>query len=146
MKPGGWIEFQDLHMTIFCEDCTVPQDNPLVKVCTLTVEALKLLGFDSDFVYRIPHELEGAGFTNVQRKILKIPVGSWPEDKKDRYFGLMAREVLDELPHVIASKLAQNLDLPQSDVNALVSEAESAYARPEHHIYMECAVVYAQKP
>ena len=133
-------------MNIFCDDCVLPQDHVLVKSCTFMLEALKCIGFDIDFVKDIPLGLEKAGFTNVYRKIFNVPVGSWPENKKERYFGLMAREVLGELPELLASKLFKHLDLPQSEVDAIVSGAEDAYAHTEHRIFVKCGVVYAQKP
>ena len=146
MKSGGWIEFQDLILQMCCDDCTLPEEQVLVHLHTLLFQSLRLLDFDPDFIHRLPLELERAGFTNVQRKIHKVPVGSWPGSKKERYFGLVAREVLVGLLKPLSVRPIQYLGLPQSDLNVMVSEAEDTFANTEHHLYINFGVTYAQKP
>lgn len=146
MKSGGWIEFQDLLLNLRCDDDTMPQDYVLPKIPELTIQSLKSLDFDADFVNRVPLELENAGFINVRREIFKVPVGTWPRSEKMRYFGLMAREVLVELLKPLASKPFQSLGISQSDLNAMISEAEDAFDHLDYHIYVEFGIVYAQKP
>ncbi|RYP16832.1 hypothetical protein DL765_004853 [Monosporascus sp. GIB2] len=145
-KSGGWIEFQDLLLNLSCDDDALPPDYVLPQIPQLTKESLKSLDFDVDFVDRLPLELERAGFINVRREVFKVPVGAWPRNEKMRYFGLMAREVLVELLRPLASKPFQSLGIPQSDLNAIVSEAEDAFDHIDHHIYVEFGIVYAQKP
>lgn len=146
MQSGGWIEFQDLLLNLCCDDDTMPQDYVLSKIPNLTIQALKSLDFDADFVNRVPRELESAGFINIRREIFKVPVGAWPRNEKMRYFGLMAREVLVELLRPLASRPFQSLGLSQSDLNAMISEAEDALEHIDYHIYVEFGIVYAQKP
>ncbi|EMR71893.1 putative methyltransferase domain-containing protein [Eutypa lata UCREL1] len=73
MQSGGWIEFQDLLLNLCCDDDTMPQDYVLSKIPNLTIQALKSLDFDADFVNRVPRELESAGFINIRREIFKVP-------------------------------------------------------------------------
>ncbi|RYP62591.1 hypothetical protein DL771_009670 [Monosporascus sp. 5C6A] len=145
-KSGGWIEFQDLLLNLSCDDDTLPPDYILPQIPQLTKESLRSLDFDVDFVDRLPLELERAGFINIRREVFKVPVGPWPRNEKMRYFGLMAREVLVELLRPLASKPFQSLGIPQSDLNAIISEAEDAFDHIDYHIYVEFAIVYAQKP
>lgn len=146
MKSGGWIEFQDLLFNLRCDDETMPQDYVLPQIPKLTIQSLKSLDFDADFVDRVPLDLERAGFVNVRREIYKVPVGAWPRSEKMRYFGLMAREVLLELLRPLASKPFLSLNISQSDLNAMISEAEYALDHIDQHIYVEFGIVYAQKP
>ncbi len=146
MSSGGWIEFQDLLLHLRCDDWNMPSDYVLPQIAALTLQSLKSLDFDADFVDRLPLELERAGFINIRCQTFKVPVGSWPRNEKMRYFGVMTREILVELLRPLASKPFQSLGIPQSDLNAIISEAEDALDHIDHRLYVEFGVVYAQKP
>lgn len=146
MNSGGWIEFQDLLADLHWQDGILGPDDALGRMSQLTKQSLKCLDFDTDLVERLPLDLEKAGFTNVHHKIFRVPVGTWPRSEKMRYFGLMAREVLVELLRPLGSKPFQALGIPQSDINAIVSEAEDAFYNLDRRIYSQFSIVYAQKP
>ncbi|KAK8075679.1 hypothetical protein PG997_010342 [Apiospora hydei] len=46
LKPGGWVELQDVDGAVHCDDGTLPSDWPLVQFCDLMIEAFAKLGED----------------------------------------------------------------------------------------------------
>ncbi|KAK7987135.1 hypothetical protein PG988_002123 [Apiospora saccharicola] len=46
LKPGGWVELQDVDGAVHCDDGSLPSDWPLVRFCDLMIEAFAKLGGD----------------------------------------------------------------------------------------------------
>lgn len=82
LRPGGWVEFQDTTNRLYSEDGTLKPDNNLLKLMTGLIDACAKIGISGDFTPQIKGEVEKAGFVNVEEKIFKVPVGTWPKDKR----------------------------------------------------------------
>ena len=81
LKPGGWVELQDVDGAVHCDDGTLPADWPLVRFCDVMVEAFAKMGTSSHAAMFGGKYLEEAGFTNIQHRTAKLPYGTWPKDK-----------------------------------------------------------------
>lgn len=81
LKPGGWVELQDVDGAVHCDDGTLPADWPLVRFCDVMVEAFAKLGTSSHAAMFGGKYLQEAGFTNIQHRTAKLPYGTWPKDK-----------------------------------------------------------------
>lgn len=81
LKPGGWVELQDVDGAVHCDDGTLPSDWPLVRFCELMVEAFAKLGTRSHAAMFGANYLHEAGFVNIQHHAAKLPYGTWPADK-----------------------------------------------------------------
>lgn len=76
LKPGGYLELQDMYNMPFCDDDTMPKEGyPVQEFADLCFEGIRKLGPDPGAVTKGADALRAAGFVNVQEKILKIPIG-----------------------------------------------------------------------
>jgi hypothetical protein len=94
MKPGGYIEFQDLILQPFCDDDSMREDYLLAKWMKLVTEGLLVLGVDMHASLKIGQAFEDAGFVNINTRVLKSPIGTWPKMKNLRIAGAYQRAAL----------------------------------------------------
>jgi hypothetical protein len=78
--PGGWIEIQDLNTHGYSEDGSASEDNMFFKFCQIFNRACDKMGRTGSPGQHLKGWVEEAGFKNVQHKMLKVPLGPWPED------------------------------------------------------------------
>jgi SAM-dependent methyltransferase len=80
-KPGGWMESQDLMHPPFCDDGTMPEDWPFKEWS----ETMDQASIDANRPLCIANKLKTwyieAGFVDVQEKVIKLPINSWPRNK-----------------------------------------------------------------
>ncbi len=81
MKPGAWVELQDVDGQVHCDDGTVPDDWPLVRFCSLLVDAFGAFGTNAHAADFGGQYLEEAGFVNIRHRAIKLPYGPWASHK-----------------------------------------------------------------
>jgi len=77
MKPGAWIEIQELDARANCDDSSLPEGAPLAKFFDTATEAVAHFGMKFRAGEKLREPLEKAGFVNVTCKVLKVPIGTW---------------------------------------------------------------------
>ncbi|KAJ2978750.1 hypothetical protein NUW58_g7396 [Xylaria curta] len=96
LKPGAWVELQDVDGMVHCDDGTMPPDWPVLQFTNLMVEAFARLGTKSHAAVFGAQYLAEAGFVNVQHHVIKLPYGTWPKDKTMRLIGLYYQTAAEE--------------------------------------------------
>src|SRR5690348_6498535 len=94
LKPGGYIEFQELEYWPHCDDGSLsPQTYPLRDYLEHLAQGMRAFADGSDLhaVRMLPDELQAAGFENVQRTTHKCPLGVWPTEKRLRTCGVLLK-------------------------------------------------------
>lgn len=81
LKPGGWIELQEVECPLKCPDGTASDDEPFMKWSRLFAEAGEKAGCDFQVQNKLKDYLEEAGFTNITREDYKWAIGPWTEDQ-----------------------------------------------------------------
>ncbi|EEU43145.1 uncharacterized protein NECHADRAFT_83604 [Fusarium vanettenii 77-13-4] len=82
MKPGAWVELQDVDGQVHTDDDTIPEDWPLNASQSTSSKPLP-----SSKPMHMPLAVFGgqylaeAGFVNIQHNYIKLPYGTWPKDK-----------------------------------------------------------------
>lgn len=82
LKPGGWVEFQDIDLKHYSEDDSIPQGNHVAEIHDLLIEACDKVGrtlVPGRFLRRWAEE---EGFVNVEEHIFRVPLGTWPKDPR----------------------------------------------------------------
>lgn len=70
-------------------------------------------------VLKTAQRLKDAGFVNVEERIVKIPIGSWPKDKKLKTVGLYAcASLVDGLEGLSLAPLTRGKFFSKSGVTA----------------------------
>jgi hypothetical protein len=54
-------------------------------------KGLAVFGRDLMAVLKTEQHLRDAGFVNIEEKVVKVPIGQWPKDRKLKMVGIYAR-------------------------------------------------------
>jgi hypothetical protein len=81
-KPGGWVEFVDLDMKVYSSDDSLSDDNPLRKWNSDIIKGATMIGREPNPGPLLAGFLHDAGFVSVKEEVYRIPIGTWPRDKK----------------------------------------------------------------
>ncbi|KAH8889718.1 S-adenosyl-L-methionine-dependent methyltransferase [Thozetella sp. PMI_491] len=147
LRPGGFIELQDLCYKICSDDNTIPPNYPLVRLIDMVKRIfIEKYGFDLTHVENFTELLTSKGFVNVQRKLFKLPIGEWPKNPSLNAIGRYWRPVLIDFFSAMASKPFTEAEIDRHEVEDLIHQCHVAMANRRIHAYMVFHFVWAQKP
>lgn len=120
-------------------------DDPLQLFSELSAEGMRQFGCSAYGKQDIKGTLERAGFTQVQVVVQKIPISTWPRDKKMRMLGMFMKTIIMESLGAYAAKPLAALDIPSTERDALVVRVRKSLEDNRIHRYINCSFYYAQK-
>jgi hypothetical protein len=91
LKPGGWVENQEINHHRRSDDDSIARDSKLTQwesEWTRGIEKFGLAGGSDPEV--MARQMNQAGFINVTVREFKMPIGPWPSDKRLREAGMFA--------------------------------------------------------
>src|SRR4051794_16162221 len=110
IKPGGWIELQELRFVVQCDDDSCPPDYQYGGFAELVIDGFRTFGIDPLSMERNAELLRESGFEDVREKVWKVPIGTWPRDPKLKTAGLYNRAMIyDALQGVALAPLTRGL-------------------------------------
>ncbi|KAI0010371.1 S-adenosyl-L-methionine-dependent methyltransferase [Xylariaceae sp. FL0662B] len=145
LKPGGWVELQDFHYEAYSEDSTIPRNCPVNTFLDQMYVYAYSEGIDTHVVPRIDDFLRRAGFVNIQRKVYKVPFGSWPEDERARRVGMYLKIAFETTMPPCARLLALS-GLTPAQIESLFAEVSLFLNRHDIHCWADYFVWSGQKP
>ncbi|KAI1767081.1 S-adenosyl-L-methionine-dependent methyltransferase [Hypoxylon sp. FL1150] len=148
LKPGGWLEIQDLKCVVQCDDDTLREGDLCALYAKTLTQALSMLNIDYiGAVENYPRWIREAGFVNVQEVVLKAPLGTWPKDPQQAKIGLYNRNMIYDGLHGFSIKpFTHGLDWKVEEVEVFLVDIRKALLKSTAHIYLPFHSVYAQKP
>ncbi|KAK3307401.1 S-adenosyl-L-methionine-dependent methyltransferase [Chaetomium strumarium] len=145
LKPGGWIELQELCAEVLCDDNSMPEDDPVKYLYEVAYRAFAQFGMD----VRLPKVLEpllrDAGFENIQCIVKKVPIGPWARDKTLRVIGMYQKMAVQELLPALGGRPFSALGLSQVEIQATLGRARHGLADMSVHRYFRYFFWFAQK-
>jgi hypothetical protein len=95
LTPGGWIDISEPDTNGYYSaanddklmDEVAGKDHPLGTFSRQFSAACKAAGMEGDIAPKLEGWLKDAGFVNVTVNIHKVPVGTWPKNKKQKEIG-----------------------------------------------------------
>ena len=78
LKPGGWIELQELRFQVSCDDDTMKEGYLVKDFIDNVGKGLAAFGVNLLAMEKNPENVAGAGFVNVDEKVFKVR--SHPDD------------------------------------------------------------------
>lgn len=81
MKPGAWVELQDVDGQVHTDDDSIPEDWPLKRFTEIILQAFALYKTNAHAAVFGGQHLAEAGFVNIKHNFIKLPYGTWPKDK-----------------------------------------------------------------
>ncbi|KAH6984357.1 S-adenosyl-L-methionine-dependent methyltransferase [Ilyonectria sp. MPI-CAGE-AT-0026] len=147
LKPGGWIELQELRFVLECDDGTVQDDNEVLNFLNNIKKGLAAFNVDLLGMRKNKQNVEEAGFVNVEEKVLKVPLGVWPRDPRMKTIGLYNRSVIYDGLHGIAmGPLTRGLKWTPEEVELYLVGVRKTLMTSNQHGYIPFHIVTAQKP
>src|SRR5512142_970394 len=139
LRPGGWVEFQEIEPRAYCDDNTMPADYCINRFLDAVTGALReKQEWDPMLVDHLEADLRGLGFVNVQRKVYRVPIGLWPRDAKHRDHAALFLEVLiGVLDTLLLKPLADGAPgMTREQVVELFQEVRRALGSRKVHSYI----------
>ncbi|KAK1546343.1 methyltransferase domain-containing protein [Colletotrichum paranaense] len=149
LKPGGWVELQELRFVLQCDDGTMPgpEEYGYGKFVDLCMSGFRSFGINPLAMERNSEMLRESGFENVVEKVWKVPIGTWPRDQKLKTIGLYNRSMLiDALQAVSMAPLTRGLKWSPAEVEVFLIDVRKSLMNVSIHSYLTFHVVFGQKP
>ena len=147
LKPGGWLELQEIHHYPQCHDGSMPPNHPVAQYWNLIFEALAVLGVNFNGTMVLADMMREAGFVNVETRIFHVPIGTWPSNKVLKMVGLYWRTILiNGLQPIAMGPLTRGLKWTREQVDAWLVQVRDAYMDGWCHSHMPLYIICGQKP
>ncbi|KAL2176904.1 S-adenosyl-L-methionine-dependent methyltransferase [Thermothelomyces heterothallicus CBS 202.75] len=132
LKPGGWIELQELCVEVLCDDSTMPDDDPF--------------GMDVTPPKLLEPLLRDAGFHDIQCIVKKVPIGPWVRNETLRLVGLYQKTAVLDLMPALSARPFTALGMSRVESQVTLAEARKAPDDMNVHRYFYYYFWFAQKP
>ncbi|KAK1514577.1 TAM domain methyltransferase [Colletotrichum costaricense] len=147
LKPGGWIELQELRWRFACDDDTMGPDYTPTKMANLIEEGLGKFGFELYASETNPERLRAGGFVKQVHDVKKVPLGRWPKDDNLKTIGLYSQAVLfDGLQAITMGPLTRGLGWTPEEVEVLLMQVRKDLRNAAFHTYVYYHALSGQKP
>ncbi|KAK0707918.1 S-adenosyl-L-methionine-dependent methyltransferase [Lasiosphaeris hirsuta] len=147
LKPGGWIELQELRFIIMCDDGTLTEDDPVSGFIKNVRKGLAAVGVDLLAMEKNSTNLQAAGFVNVNEKIFKVPLGTWPRDPKMKTIGLYNQYIIEDgLQGIAMGPFTRGLQWAPEAVELYLMGVRKGLRNSRVHSYYPFHAVIGQKP
>ncbi|KAL9131007.1 MAG: hypothetical protein Q9217_000949 [Psora testacea] len=136
-KPGGWVESQELDIIAYTDDDSIPSDSYIYKWCANQEEAIQKIGL----TLRISGEklrswMQSAGFVNVTVHEFKVPIGTWPADRKLRELGAFQLvAMLDGIQGLTMALWTRFLGWTEDEIEVFLAKIRAEWRDRKIHSY-----------
>ncbi|TGJ81717.1 hypothetical protein E0Z10_g7052 [Xylaria hypoxylon] len=133
MRPGAWIELQDVDGMVHCDDGTLPPDWPILVFTNIMVEAFAKFGTKSHAAVFGGQYLVESGFVNIQHHTIKLPYGTWPRDRTMRLIGLYYRTAAEQFLPAMGALQMPSMGWQPEEIEAFFASCRNAMRDPDVH-------------
>ncbi|GAB7347281.1 hypothetical protein MBLNU459_g3368t2 [Dothideomycetes sp. NU459] len=146
LKPGGWLEFQELDNRPTCDDGTMTADNGHLRWTHLVADGLSRAGVNLHGALEVRARMEAAGFKNITEQVLKVPIGPWPANRLLKKVGMYMHAVIyDGLQGIAMGPLTRALGWTKEEVEVFLPSVRKDLNDPSIHTQYNLHVIYGQK-
>ena len=146
MKPGGWIELQEMCGVPQCDDGTMQPDDGLANFVDMIGQALDAHDLDVNKCRAMRGPLRRAGFTNIQLVKKKSPLGGWHADPALEYIGEYQKQVVYDVLGPITARPLEAIGINATERAVWAATARKAMDDESVHRYFWWYFWIAQKP
>ncbi|XXH05903.1 hypothetical protein Hte_012345 [Hypoxylon texense] len=149
LKPGGWIELQEIHHFPSSSNNSLSENHPVAQYWRYVDEGLENLGINLRFSDegRIASTMRQCGYVNVAERVFHIPIGTWPKNKTLKSVGLYWKNILlDGIQAIALGPMTRGLHWNREQVEAFLVNVRRGYHDNSMLLYMPLVCVYGQKP
>ncbi|RPA80824.1 putative TAM domain methyltransferase, partial [Ascobolus immersus RN42] len=148
LAPGGYVELQETDLTGGrSDDGTFRTDSAFGVYQENLKKAGNLAGLPTDAAPMLAQMMLDAGFVEVREHRVKIPVGTWPKDKKLKEIGSWAQEIVaDGLEPYCMALFTRVLGMAKEEATQICDNAKKSLGDRSTHMYFFNHFVYGRKP
>lgn len=147
LKPGGWMESQEMMSKPHCDDGTMPFDWPFLEWSRLIDRAAEQSGRPLRIANRLKGWYEAAGFVDVQEKLMKIPMNPWPKDRHLKKLGRMQEDnIVSGLGGLSMAYFSRVLGWSKNEIEVYLVDVRKSISDRNVHAYHKVFVVWGRKP
>ncbi|KAF2471728.1 S-adenosyl-L-methionine-dependent methyltransferase [Lindgomyces ingoldianus] len=147
VRPGGWVEFQDLDLQYYSEDGSFNESSATAQWLKILLDSSRNAGRDPCPGPKIEGWVRQAGFQNVVHQKYKLPIGPWAKDKRQKDIGLFNLvQALDGLEGFSMRLFTNVLNWRPEEVEIMCAKVRAELKSKSTHAMYDLHVVYAQKP
>ncbi|KAK7537997.1 S-adenosyl-L-methionine-dependent methyltransferase [Phyllosticta citricarpa] len=146
-RPGGWAEFSDYEMRYYADDGSAGADNKMVRLAELLCDGADRIGRTLQPGQHLERWMKDAGFTNVQSRLIKLPLGAWPKDGTLKQIGAFNMvQTYEGLEAFILAIFTRVLGWTADEVQVFLAQARADLKRRDCHMILNFWVVFGQRP
>jgi SAM-dependent methyltransferase len=149
LKPGGWVEHTEYDCAVVSDDNSQPADAAFARWGPLFLEAGEKTGqkFDLARDQKLLKWMKGAGLTAIKEYPFKLPLGSWPKERKMKDVGNYNLVMTDQSLEGYALYLfTQVLGWSVEETHVYLAKARKELRNKSIHTYYAGITVCGQKP
>ena len=146
LKPGGWIELQDFLYITHSDDNTKPDDYKYDEFVRLEREGFSKFGFDLHGQQKNEGMVKDAGFVNIDNKMYKAPIGTWPKDRGLKQAGLYNTAIIIDFFPAVMAPFTRGLGWSTEEVEVFLVDVRKSIQNTDIHAYYTFHNVIGQKP
>ena len=147
LSPGGWVECQEFDFHRQSDDDTIKPDSRVKYWEEQVTVAFNRIGMTGCCNPELTmQQMRNAGFTNIQCRNFKLPIGPWAKDPRLKEAGTFGLVNLLEGMQGLSAKLFT--DVPGWDaeqLDALITECRQELRQKRVHGYYPIYVITGQK-
>ena len=123
-------------MELFSDDNTLSKSSSLFRFYALVNEAADKIGQEFRIAAKLDPFLQDAGFAGIHHQAVKIPLGTWPAEKKQKEIGayslLCTEDGFDAIGTAFFTKV---LEMPLDEAKELFRNAKKESRNRQVHSY-----------
>lgn len=148
IKPGGFFENHELWSETRSDHIRLSDEMPAKKWADLMAQGIVVMGGDMrPDGLAMKREMEEIGFVDVKYIPFKLPIGTWPADKRLKAAG--AHQLVAMLDGIQAMSLAiftRGLGWVAEEVEVFLTECRTDFKQKRKYMYWPGYILYGMKP
>ncbi|KAK2613772.1 hypothetical protein N8I77_000660 [Diaporthe amygdali] len=147
LTANGWVENQDIHFPLFCDDDTMRPDGAIKRWSDLMVEAGEKSGFNLSVCGRAGDMMHEAGFVDIVRIPYKWPINEWPREPKWKEVGRRtAINFREGMSAIMMALFTRFMGWTKEQVEEFSAQVDKEWQDTRVHAYFCIWVTYGRKP
>ncbi|KAJ1324509.1 methyltransferase domain-containing protein [Microdochium nivale] len=149
LKPGGIFEHKESSCVIQSDDGSLASDSALAQWGKVFVQAGTKFGRSFSVVEENIQQqaMAAAGFVDIKTTEMKVPIGSWPLDKKDKNVGKYAQLAIQrDVEGFVTYMWSAVLGWSKEEIAVYAAHLRRQLKVSKAHSYYPMRVIIGRKP
>ncbi|KAK1766742.1 S-adenosyl-L-methionine-dependent methyltransferase [Phialemonium atrogriseum] len=146
LRPGGWCQMVEIYFNAQSDNGTLTDNHALRTWSSRYLQSLQPYK-DPRAALQLQNWMTDAGFVEVERRLIILPLSGWSSDPRDHDLGVANRDNVHRLLASLAIyPFTERLGMTPADVQLLVAQARIEADNPAFKAYFPVYVCIGRKP